>query len=923
MQKKYFYILVFSLLIFKSYALDLMHIKIKKFGIIYDIYEIKKEKQLLIAAEKGVYIYTGKKITKIKGLGKNTFHKIAFVQDVLYLLSFNNLIYKLDKDKLSFVANLETSQNTNDFYCIKDAIYICYPNQLQVYRNHKVGTKYKDNKFYNFGILKKDSLNFLFSQTNNTLQFINLEDDKKFSIPFGKKIKKVFLSKNNNYFIADNSLFTITHQGFTKVISLPNELLNTKIYTIKKIVDAIYIGHNNGFTIYSIKDKTFEHSFKQHAVHCIIQDSFQNIWLGTKFEGLIQIPSKNIFQFEINNILDNKDKIVSTYKFRQNLYLGTNFGKLIIYNLANNKAKIISLQNNAEVQSIFQKGNNLYVYCDKLYQISLKTYKTLKKYSVHSTKDIFVDKDIYCATSGDFQNITQNKKVNKGLWHTCIYLDSIKQNFYLGTKTGISIVSKKKLQSISNINKNIKIIRIKNRDNQLHFFDNKGNIYDDKLNTIKSYPINKVTGVTDLDADDFLLFNHTNVLLVNNNKTERINFISKLIENKPIINIIKSNDNLIVITSEKIYTIKNYNQFFNSNPDEKIQLIITPNREITTNNTYLSYKENNLLFRIKSNLDLSFFSDYNIFYQLNNKDKNEIESNKNGEYILKLDFLPIGNSAINFFLKNKNGKTLNNKEYNIYVKAPFWKSIWFLLILISVFITAIFYYQKKRIQKINAINLEKIKKEKLKTKLLKSELTAIRSQMNPHFVFNTLSTIQLKIAKQETNTAFKLVQKFSSLMRGVLNLSQVEIITLKQELDILKNYIDLEQERFDKEIFINYHIDDKIDLSDFNIPSLITQPLVENSLQHGLRHKKGIKKLDISIIQLNENSFQFIIKDNGIGIDAANEINQQNNWKKSFAMEAIKRRIKFVNSLKNLKVVLNITSNSNGTIAQITVHNYD
>ena len=150
-------------------------------------------------------------------------------------------------------------------------------------------------------------------------------------------------------------------------------------------------------------------------------------------------------------------------------------------------------------------------------------------------------------------------------------------------------------------------------------------------------------------------------------------------------------------------------------------------------------------------------------------------------------------------------------------------------------------------------------------------------------------------------------------MRGVLSHSQVEMISLKQELDILKNYIELEQARFEDSVKVTYTIDKQMDLSDYLIPSLITQPIVENSLQHGLRHKTGEKKLEIKIYKLNEITFCIEIEDNGIGIDAANAINKENRQKKSFAIMALKRRINFINSLGDYFIELTVNSNAHGT----------
>jgi len=920
----YFILLLVNLNVFST---DLMHLKINKFGIIYDVLELRKQNEIIIASEKGLFIYTGKKIIPIKNSINQAFHKIVVVNDNIYALSFSKKVYRIVNDNLELIFSDKNNESINDFYGINDKILLCFPSKLIIYSNQSIKEIFPKQNAYVHGILKHDNINFLFSQSKNKIYLKEITGDKDFDINFSGKIQKVFLNKTTNFFISNGFIYSIDvyNKSLKKIIEIPKELKNVKIYSIKKIdKNSIAIGHNNGFSMYDIKKNTFSHFFKEHTIHSIIQDSFGNIWLGSKFEGLIQIPSKNIFEFDIQQSLSINDKVLSSYQKNNKCYLGTNFGKIIIYDLNNNKIQQVKLNNNADVQSFYKKGNYLYAYCDKLYKIDVKSLKIIQTYNVHSTKAIFVDQDIYCATSGDFQNISKHLKTNKGLWHICMYYDKIKKGFYLGTNSGVFFVDKNMSNKSEKLKDNLKIVSIKKINEELRFFGINGEVYDFNFNIIKKHTINKVHNVSQLKREKYLLYNNSEVLIVNGNTEKKLNFISKIAQDKPIINILEKNNDLLILTSDKIYNIKNYHSFIQDNLDETLDLQISSSKKSDKKNQIrLSYKNTKILFELKSNLDLSFFSNYDLLFKINKDLPQKIEANKNGEYLLNLNFLPEGNSNITFLLTNKKGELLSKKKYSIFVSSPFWKSFWFLSLLFLFVSTSIYFYQKNRIKKINDLNTEKIKKEKLKTKLVKSQLTAIRSQMNPHFVFNTLSTIQLKIAKKETNIAFNLVQKFSSLMRGVLSYSQVEIITLKEELNILKNYIELENQRFDNSINIAINVDKTMDLDDFKIPSLITQPFVENSFQHGLRHKKGNKILQISIKKNSTTSYSVVIEDNGIGIEASKELNKKNSWKKSFAMDAIKKRIQYINSLGVVHVFLKVSSNEFGTKTYIKVNDYD
>lgn len=927
MQKKLIIYLIFLLVSINVFATDLMHLKINQFGVIYDVLEFKKQHEIIIASEKGLFIYTGKKIISIKNSKDKAFHKISIMNDSIYVLSFNKNVYKIVNNDLELVFSDKNNESINDFYGINDKILLCFPSKLVIYSNQSINEIFPKQNAYVHGILKHDNINFLFSQSKNKIYLKEIAGDKGFDINFSGKIQKVFLNKSTNFFISNGFIYSIDvcNKSLKKIIEIPKELKNVKIYSIKKIDENnIAIGHNNGFSMYDIKKNAFSHFFKEHIIHSIIQDSFGNIWLGSKFQGLIQIPSKNIFELDIHQLLGINDKVVSSYQKDDKWYLGTNFGKIVVYDLNNNKIQQVKLNNNADVQSFYKKDNYLYVYCDKLYKIDVKSLKIIQTYNVHSTKAIFVDQDIYCATSGDFQNISKQFKTNKGLWHICMYYDKIKKGFYLGTNSGVFFVDKNMSNKPEKLKDNLKIVSIKKINEELSFFGINGVVYDSNFNIIKRHAINKVHNVSQLKPEKYLLYNDYEVLMVNHEVERKLNFIPKITQDNPILNILEFNNNLFILTSDKIYKIKNYHSFIQDNLDETLDLQISSSKKSDKKNQIrLSYKNTKILFELKSNLDLSFFSNYDVHFKINKEAPQKIEANRKGEFILNLNYLPEGNSTITFLLTNKKGESLSEKKISVFVSSPFWKSIWFLSLLFFFVSTAIYFYQKNRIKKINDSNAEKIKKEKLKTKLVKSQLTAIRSQMNPHFVFNTLSTIQLKIAKKETNIAFNLVQKFSSLMRGVLSYSQVEIITLKEELNILKNYIELENQRFNNSINIAINVDKTMDLDDFKIPSLITQPFVENSFQHGLRHKKGNKILQISIKKNSTTSYSVVIEDNGIGIEASKELNKKNSWKKSFAMDAIKKRIQYINSLGVVHVFLKVSSNEFGTKTYIKVNDYD
>lgn len=172
-----------------------------------------------------------------------------------------------------------------------------------------------------------------------------------------------------------------------------------------------------------------------------------------------------------------------------------------------------------------------------------------------------------------------------------------------------------------------------------------------------------------------------------------------------------------------------------------------------------------------------------------------------------------------------------------------------------------------------------------------SNLKALRSQMNPHFVFNSLNSIQDLILQQETNKSYDYIVLFADLVRSALNYSQKEFIPIDKEIEFLKVYLQLEKLRFGDEFEYNVELHGS---DEVKVPSLVIQPFIENALLHGLLHKDGLKKLQVKF-EVTENLLICTIEDNGIGRNRAKEIkDRQGSGYSSFSTKAIKERLEIL-----------------------------
>jgi ligand-binding sensor domain-containing protein len=223
------------------------------------------------------------------------------------------------------------------------------------------------------------------------------------------------------------------------------------------------------------------------------------------------------------------------------------------------------------------------------------------------------------------------------------------------------------------------------------------------------------------------------------------------------------------------------------------------------------------------------------------------------------------------------------------INSPFWQRWWFylLMVLLGSGIVAILFMI--RIRFIN-------RRAELRNKVTASQLTALKSQMNPHFLFNTLNSLQDLILKHDIKNSNYYLNKFSVLMREVLDISGKDEISLVREIKLLDTYLELEKLRFGDEFNFFINVNDEIDVEHLQLPPMIIQPFIENALKHGLLHKKGEKKLFIDFKLTNDILICEII-DNGVGRKKSEEIKARNSRTyQSFSTEATDKRMDLLNS---------------------------
>jgi sensor histidine kinase YesM len=206
-------------------------------------------------------------------------------------------------------------------------------------------------------------------------------------------------------------------------------------------------------------------------------------------------------------------------------------------------------------------------------------------------------------------------------------------------------------------------------------------------------------------------------------------------------------------------------------------------------------------------------------------------------------------------------------EMEIIIKPAFWQTRWFWLSVVTALGILIFSIVKLRVRSVRKQERVKAAHEK---QLLELEAKALRAQMNPHFVFNCLNSIKSLIQEQQTEKGVTYLTTFSKLIRTLFNNADKKEITLFDEIETCKLYLQLESMRFDSKFSYSVSVDEHIDLKSTQVPALIIQPFIENAIWHGIMPKNEGGNVSLNVSEKNGH-IEIAVEDDGIGREASQQ----------------------------------------------------
>ena len=271
------------------------------------------------------------------------------------------------------------------------------------------------------------------------------------------------------------------------------------------------------------------------------------------------------------------------------------------------------------------------------------------------------------------------------------------------------------------------------------------------------------------------------------------------------------------------------------------------------------------------------------FYKLSNEFDSKISNERNIQYVNDL--------IIKYDSERQNNEIKELAKQNEIAQLQLTKNrnIWIIVIVTFLLLVAVLYflYRQRLLQN--------------QKRILTLEQDVLRTQMNPHFIFNALNSIKHYIINNEQKNAVHYLNKFSKLVRKILESSKLKEVSLQEELETMDLYMNIENIRFSNEIDYTISVDENLDLSTIKVPPLVLQPFLENALWHGLSSKKGNKKILLSVFKPSSDFIQIDIEDNGIGRTASAKIKAKKIInRKSIGIELTKERLQnFIKDFQN------------------------
>ena len=886
------------------------------------IYDVIQDKELnyWFATNEGLYYFDYYHYTKIEcnqAKGSSVFNFTINDEGTIYCHNLNNQIFEIKNKECSLFYELKADESSADIsLSIADGnnlvigakqIIILNTNAKKVNQypcnNRYLGQAYKTkDKGIIFHISSSDSL-IIYHKNKFKKVKLNFSSNNSFT----EGVFKFFNANSINYALnlKTKDIYILNTSNFTVNLSAKNKSFerSESIRVYETEFGAWIAGTLPGVTFINkqITNDSLPLYYYDYYISDVFKDKEGNILLSTFDKGVLVIPDAKVPDV-INSFKD--DPANSLYSDSTlGLMIGTSKGTLINY--LNNKLATINDKGKRPIEAIYGSStSNLLLFDDGYIRFYNKKTNVIKSIIQASLKDACIISDhlMYLGTNRGIIKVTSDDVLTFNTQHLKgmdFRIYSLEYNpadkcIYASTANGLfTIFSDGTIKPIL-INKNAIY------PNYLYY--NNGSVYvttkTDGIIILKNGIItNSIHPIINENEETLkkICIHQNTIIGESANGLFQFDMNGKLLKSihsifgfssKRIIDFTIHQKQLFVSHSGGVQPIDlNYNQNNRQKPNIRLNHVLVNDELINPFQTNSLNSNQRKIQFIFSSTTLRNHESIHYYYKLEGYDSNW---NINNYEANQITYSALAPGDYTFYLKIENQGIYSEPiVYSFTISAPFYTRWWFITVVVLAFLGIVWLIyrwqlniQQKKSQQINELNA--------------SKLTAIQSQMNPHFIFNSLNSIQDLVLKGDIENSYSYITTFSNLVRRTLTYSEKDFIDFEQEIKLLEIYLSLEKLRFKKEL--NYSIDIDKNVEDIMIPPLLIQPFIENSLIHGLLHKEGQKNLKITF-ELKD-TLICTIADNGIGREKSKAIKQrQRSEHESFSGKAIHKRFEILSNV--------------------------
>lgn len=885
------------------------------------------DNRVWLSTNNGLYAYDGALFSSIQAKGIKDLSLFGLTADKdgrIYCHNLSGQVLVVENNALKVYCQIPSHYIASSFFIEFDD-----QNKLIVSCKDLIQYDSKSKTFSKLFDFKDDIAEKLACDEKFKIYFWN--DEKKYCLSNGKveasvmEIPRLSIIQNHVYYKKDgqflyfanlsNKALLQKNNGLLKSVNypLPNDGSVTYRPLMSKYKDLIWLaGSKNGAYCYRTDGTPLfgnNKLFSDYFISAYLEDREGNVWLCTFGKGIIMIPNMNVIDYSNVSLLKEDDLSQITAK-NNALLLGGVKGN--VYALDKDKLIIRSKGfNKIEFLKYEPKSGRVYVN-DKVFDGDVKQQLFKNDYNKY---DVFENKKndsvFYVTRSGLFylDKLKNNHQLGYATRTYGVFNDEENNTMWLASSTGLEIKQKGKFRKVKVGKDEIFSNGILGINNQVWVSSNTG-IYVFHKNKLTKHLTSKNGLLSERIVK--IIYHKPYVYVATNEGLQRfdtdfkehLDFTkAKGLLSNPILDFEVLGSMIYVVSSKGLQCFDfNTIQKKKKLPEVFINRVFVNGADEVKNDTLLPANENTLQFSFKA---VSFLDKRNLKYRYRLKGyDDQWQFSDFFDNIAVYNKLPAGEYV--FEVQLTDGVNVSgSKEFVFEIEPVFWKK-WQFIALVSVLIilTLLFIY-RLRINYLLQKSKTEIDKEKLSKEINKSKLAALNAQMNPHFMFNALNSIQEFILQNKKEQASNYLGDFADLMRSYLQHSQEDSIVLNDEIETLKLYLKLEKLRFDEDFVYELSVDNKLDMYMIKIPSFLIQPFVENAIKHGLLHKKSDRRLLISIEKDTDEMIVCKIKDNGIGRERSLEINK-NKKHKSFATQASVDRFQLINQNMKEKVGIQI-----------------